>query len=341
MVRLLLIGVITTLATGPLSGQQPNRKPEPYVALLLPAGEVWSTTLAAPPAAEGALDDHQVYVPLQEFSTLVDGESVPLGGSASIVALDRASGAARWNHYIESVWPPVVGGDTLFVVVARELVALNTATGLRQWRMDLPADLRAPMILRGNLLLALTAPDVLIAIRTDTREVAWRLPLGEPGAVLMNADQRAVFVTTARGRVMRVNIADGSRPWNHVLDEKGQLSAPAIGPDRLFVGSTTRAFWALDAKDGKTEWSWPAGRFFGGSIAGAAVDGDTVYVASLDNLLRGLDYGSGNLRWKQPTGTRPTGPPRAFFGTVVVTGLSPMLATFGAKKGEAVSMWSK
>ena len=340
MVRPILIAVFALLSVRCISGQQPNLKPEPYVAPLLPAEEVWSTTLAAAPKAGGALDDHHAYVPLEEISTIVDGESVRLPGSASIAALDRATGVVRWYNHIDSDWPPVVGGAMLYVATKTELHALNAMTGLRQWQAPLPGELRAPMLLRGNLLLGLTAPDVLIAFRADTRDVAWRRPLGDTGAVRMDADQLAVYITTERGHVMRVNLADGSLQWDRPLEDKGMLSAPGVGRDRVFVGSTSNAFWALDPDSGTDEWHWPAGRFFGGDIVGAAVDGDTVYVASLDNLMRALNRSNGNSRWNKPAGTRPIGPPRTFFGTVVVAGLAPTLTTFNGKTGALVSTWS-
>ena len=341
MVLRLLIVILVALAVGLVSGQQPNRKPakpEPYVAPLLPVEEVWSSTLAAPPSAGGALDDYHAYVPLEETSTTVEGEAVRVPGTASIAAIDRATGAVRWYNHLESVWPPVVGGGSLFVATARELHAVNAMTGIRQWSVPLAGELRAPMLLRGNLLVALTAPDVLTAIRIDTREAAWRLPLGDTGAVLLDADQRAVYLTTERGHVMRVNLADGVLRWDRPLVDNARLTAPAIGPDRVFVGSST-AFWALDLQNGQDRWRWPPNRFFG-PIAGAAVAGDTVYVTSLDNQLRALDDDNGNQRWKASAGTRPLGPPRVFFGTVVVTGLGPTLTTFNAKTQALVSTWS-
>ena len=53
-------------------------------------------------------------------------------------------------------------------------------TGVRQWQAPLPGELRAPMLLRGNLLLGLTTPDVLIAFgptRVTSRGAArWATP---------------------------------------------------------------------------------------------------------------------------------------------------------------------
>src|SRR5688500_17492551 len=130
----LLIVIFVALSVALVSGQQPNRKrekPEPYVAPLLPVEEVWSSTLAAPPAAGGVLDDHHAYVPLEDVSTTVEAEAVRLPGTASIAAIVRATGAVRGYNHIETVWPPVVGGGWRFVATKIELHAVNAMISIR------------------------------------------------------------------------------------------------------------------------------------------------------------------------------------------------------------------
>ena len=70
-------------------------------------------------------------------------------------------------------------------------------------------------------------------------------------------------------------------------------------------------------------------------MIGVASDGEAVYIASLDNILRAVNRGNGNQRWKKPTGTRPTFPPRAFGGTVVLAGITPAVMSFVGTTGEA------
>jgi outer membrane protein assembly factor BamB len=320
-------------------GQQPNRKPEPYVAPLLPAEAAWIITLPAPPppTAGGAMDAQHVYVPIDNVTTVVEGERIVTPGSASVTALDRETGVVRWSTPIATAWAPVIGGTTLLVAAAGALQALNARTGVVEWSVPLDAPVRAPMLLRGNLLVALIDPDVLLGIRIDTHEVAWRRPIAETGAVRMNADERSVYVATAAGRLVSVQIADGAVAWERRLE--GTLSEPAVGRDRVFVGSTTNRFWAIDPESGKDKWKWD-GRIIGGDVIGAAVENDVVYVASLDNIVRAMNRGNGNQRWKKDIGTRPVLPPRAFFGTVVITGLAPTVSTLVGEKGTPVSTWS-
>lgn len=339
--RFLLIAFVVSTACAAVSGQQPNRKAEPYVAPLLPAEAVWLLTLGAPPAAGGAMDDERVYIPLQNLTTDAEGEPGPLPGSAAIIALDRERGSVRWNRRIESVVPPLVAGGWLLVAAGEELHALQASTGIPEWHVAIGGRIRAPMLRRGSLLIALTDPDELVAVRIDTREIVWRQTVGETGPVLMEADDRAVYLS-AGSRLRAVSLVDGSVLWERRLD--GTLGAPALGDGRVFVGSDARWFWALDPESGRDKWVW-RGRMFGGDVLGADVDDDLVYVASLDNIVRALNQDSGNLRWDAPTG-RPIVPPRAFFGVVVVTSVAPTLATFLGedgrlgKRGTPIATWS-
>jgi outer membrane protein assembly factor BamB len=310
-----------SLAATTVWGQQPNRKPEPYVAALLPGEQRWLVTLPALPSAGGAMDASQVYVPLQD---------------GSLTALDRETGLARWTVKIETALLPVAVGGLVFAVSGEEVHALDPAAGERRWSAPLPGRVRGPLLVRGNLILALTEPDQLVALRIDTREAAWRVPTG-PGNVLMNADERAVYLTTPDSRVLSVRLADGAVAWQRTLS--GTLSEPAVSADRVLIGSTTDSLWALDPKSGSEKWVW-ARRAFGGDVIGAAISGKVAYVASKDNVIRALNLGNGHQLWRQDVKTRPLLPPRAFFGTVAVFGLSPRVSTFLAKGGAAVATWA-
>jgi PQQ-like domain len=325
---------LVALGCASVSGNQPKDRVEPYVAPLLPAEQAWLVAPSAPPAAGGAMDRRHVYVPLQAGRVPADGgESAP----ANVTALHRETGTLAWTYPAAATVPPVAAGGTLFVAAGAELHAIDTSTGTRAWTLPLAADVREPMLARGALLLAITDGDELVAVRTDMPSIAWRRSLGPSGRVRMNASARAAFLTTEAGTVTCIALADGSVAWQRTLE--GALSEPAIAADRVLVGSTTNAFWALDPESGDDEWRWQ-GRIFGGDVMGAAVEDDAVYVVSLDNIVRALNAGNGNQRWKQAIGTRPVLPPRAFFGTVVVTGLAPTLSTFVGETGVSAGTWS-
>ena len=359
-----------------VSGQQPKRKPAPWVAPLFPAEPAWLITLPATPTADGAMDADRVYVPVGDpelppddvpvlaartldapanvpglegiaahITRQVIVPSVPLlPPSAMMAAINRETGAREWGVRLKTIWPPAVGAGVVFAAVGQEIWAIDAATGRRRWSLALDTAPRAPMLLGGNMLIVLTAPDELVGIRTDTRTIAWRRRIGDQGAVRMSVDDRAVYLATAAGRLSRVMLADGSIDWEQEL-EKGigagepVLSEPAIARDRVLVGSTTNSFLAIDPESGRTAWRWNY-RHIGGDVIGAGVDKDVVYMAALDGILRALNRGNGNQRWKREIGTRPTRPPVAFGGVVVVTGLNPTLSVFDGKTGAPLGTWA-
>lgn len=336
LVRLLPIALAILLFACAVSGQQPKRRSEPFIAPLLPAEQAWRIALSAQPVADGVMDDTSVYVPVAEVAGPTEGDAA-LSSPAQLVALDRQTGATRWISSVSTRLPPVLTHGVVVVATASGLEALDPRTGERAWNLALDRPARARMITQGPLLVAALEGGELIAVHLERRAVVWRRPVGRSAIVSLTADTQAVYCVTADSRVLSVSLPDGSDRWNRSLN--GELSELVVDRDRLFVGSTTRAFWSLDARTGKDKsWAWN-GIIFGGAIIGAAVQGDMVYVVSWDNIVRALDRDNGAQKWKEPV-TRPLFPPRIFDGIVAVVGVSPTLSTFRADNGSPVSTWA-
>jgi outer membrane protein assembly factor BamB len=292
--------------------QRPPR-PAPALAGLLPAEEAWSVALPFPPSAPGALDAARVYLPL-------DGEH--------LVALDRETGETRWTAAVESAWPPVVDGPLVFVAASDELHALDARSGERQWRAPLLRGAMTPLVVADGLLLTTMSPDQLSAHRAGTGEVLWSRAFGGgAGAGGMAAAESAIAITLSRGRVVCLGLADGLVRWERQLPET--LTPPAVGRDRVVVGSTDNGLYALHLRTGALEWRVRAG----GDVVGAAIDGDGVYFTARDNMLRALNLGNGNQRWKRALAVRPARPPQVLDGVVLVTGTDSTLATFATATG--------
>lgn len=332
--RSLSIALLIVLAAGAVSGQQPKRTRESYIAPLLPAEQAWKITLAVRPAADGVMDDAAVYVPVEEVAASTEDGAPP--SPAQLVALDRQTGATRWTSSVSTRLPPLLTHGVVVVATPDGLEALDPRTGSQQWSVALDRPARARMIAQGPLLVTVLEGGDVVAVHLQRREVVWRLSLGASDRVSMTADTQAAYLVTNGSRAMSVNLSDGSLRWERTLD--GELSEPVVDRDRVFIGSTTKSFWSLDARTGKDKWKW-TGQIFGGTIVGAAVHGNNVYVVSWDNIVRALDRGDGAQRWKKPV-TRPLFPPRILNGIVAVVGVSPTLATFRVDNGSPVSTWS-
>ena len=333
-VRSLSIALVIVLVAGAVSGQQPKRTREPYIAPLLPAEQAWKITLPARPAADGVMDDSSVYVPLEGVAASSEDDGPP-AVPAALVALDRQNGAIRWTSSVSTALPPLLTHGVLIVATSSGLEALDPRTGRGQWSLALDRSARARPIAQGPLLFTVLEGGELVAVHLERREVVWRLSLGAD-RVSMTTDAEAVYLVTG-SRAISVKLSDGTIRWERALD--GELSEPVVDRDRVFIGSTTKSFWSLDARTGKDKgWTWN-GKIFGGAIVGASVEGNRVYVVSWDNIVRALDRGNGAQRWKEPV-TRPLFPPRILNGVIAVVGVSPTLSTFRADTGSPVSTWA-
>lgn len=318
-----VILLLTTLLIGDASGQQPNTRGTPPPAPLLPAEQAWLRDLPALPAAGGVMDADRVYIPLQEGGT---------------IALARESGEIVWKNPLSGPWPPVLAPGALISVSTDEVAAFDRATGATRWRIPLPSNSIAPAASAGSLTLVALDNGSILAINSADGTTAWSCRLEDlVKPVSLAADADAVYVATGDSQAAAIALSSGTVKWRATLS--GALSQPAVGKDRVFTGSTSNAFFALNAGTGKVEWTWEP-QFIGGDIIGAAVDGDVAYFVGLDNLLHAVNRGNGNQRWKQATPMRPTAPPVAFGGVVAVFGISPAVATFNARTGAPIGTYS-
>jgi outer membrane protein assembly factor BamB len=307
---------------GDVSGQQPKEKAEPQPAPLLPAEQAWVRELPALPAAASALDGEHVYIPLQD---------------SGVLALARETGEAAWTNVLGTPWPVLLSSRGVVVIATDEAAAVDRASGASLWRVPLPARSVAPAVVAGDLIAVPLETETLVALRGIDGTTAWSLPIeGLTTRVELTADSDTIYVTTAGSRVIAISATSGKVRWRVTLD--GSLSAPAVAKDRVFVGSTTNAFYALDPDTGKVEWQWGHG-MIGGDVIGAGVDGELIVFAGLDNLLHAVNRSNGNQRWKQPTPARPLAPPQTFDGVVAVFGVSPAIATFSAKTGTPIGTY--
>jgi outer membrane protein assembly factor BamB len=334
------IFLLAEVATGGVClGAEPKKKILPVPLPLLPVVQEWIATLDDVPSAGGAMDDERVYIPIEP---------------ETIVALSRSSGAKLWTRDIESMWPPVVIENTVFVAASDEIHALDPATGDTRWRVSYEERMIAPltaaeMMIRKDpgakpfpipVLIALFDKGMAAAFDARNGRVYWSQPLGAPTHFAPASDGVRAFFALDDSRVVALSLADGRVEWEQKLE--GMLNQPSFTRDRVFVGSNTNLLFALDNANGRLAWRWKTG----GDVIGTS--GDTkggAYYASLDNVLRAVNRGNGNQRWIKEIPTRPQLPPQTFGDgmmyeeIVVLTGVTSEIDAFAAKTGAAVGMY--
>lgn len=312
---LLLLAGLGACPQQALAGQR-EEKTKPLPAPLLPAEQAWQVDLPSAPSAAGAIDHAHAYFPLR---------------SGAVIALDRETGAMAWTIDLEATGPLAIEDGVLFVEGTGQVHAVQGSGGMRLWDAPLGGGLIAPLAVFRGMLVALVEPGQVKAFRASDGQEIWQRTLDSRSTTAAIALDAASVYVSLGSRLVRIDRADGATRWE--TDLEGTLGALTLGPDRVFVGSSDKVFYALQPEKGRLEWRWT----LGGVAIGAVWHDGVVYVTAVDNLLRALRSDGGNQIWVHKLTTRSIAPPSVFGGLVVVNGRNPGLSTLNALTGAAIA----
>ncbi|MFD3309945.1 PQQ-binding-like beta-propeller repeat protein [Streptomyces sp. NPDC058694] len=111
--------------------------------------------------------------------------------------------------------------------------------------------------------------------------------------------------------------------WTHTTGNS-VYSAPAVVDGTVYIGSTDKKVYALDAATGTPRWTHTTGSIWRYFLSGAwatsspaVVDG-TVYIGNTDKKVYALDAATGTPRWTHTTGGSVQSSPAVVDGTVYI-----------------------
>ena len=273
-----LSACLTLAATLPLAAADKVQPPR------LPIAIKWSVELTTAVGSAPVSDGDRIFLALR---------------SAHFVALHLADGRELWRIQKEVSTPFTAAAGLVFISAGDAIEALRATDGASVWLVPRLKAV-APLVAAADLVFVVT-PQELVAIRAADGAIAWRQPAG--GVKLPPAiDGTRVFVGADDGRIVAMDIADGTPRWEKEKYVPGGVTALAAAGGRVYAGAGDRRFYCLDAKNGASPWSFRVGAAIAGRIA---VDDERVYFAALDNVIWALDRDNGNQRWKQPLPRRP------------------------------------
>jgi outer membrane protein assembly factor BamB len=163
------------------------------------------------------------------------------------------------------------------------------------WRKQLPAAVKAGLVVAGDLLLVARNDGVLSAL--DKRDGTERWTFATGGEILGTpaaSDGNVVF-GSGDGKVYAVSLADGKQRW--ALDVGLPVyGGPLLVADTAFVGDNGGRMHALQLGDGKPRWTFERADF---SIESQPVLWqDLVVFGAWDGRLYAVARDDGQLRWK-------------------------------------------
>jgi outer membrane protein assembly factor BamB len=236
-----------------------------------------------------------------------DGEGVVVTfGHSHVVLLDPA-GHPRWTVDHPSVRDVAsrLTADAVLVPTEEGLLALDRATGAPRWEARIGERANTPVIAGGRAV-ASTWDGSLVAFGLADGRVAWRVPL--PGVALgpASGDDRVVVTTWeaehgAGAGALAVDPATGRQRWAVPLPEGG-VSGPgmvaAAGERLAVVIAGDIAAHALASDSGEERWSTPLEGAGSPEVVPLDAGRGAVLLGHRLGGLVLLDGADGRVRWK-------------------------------------------
>ncbi|MBT4498398.1 MAG: PQQ-binding-like beta-propeller repeat protein [Gemmatimonadetes bacterium] len=136
------------------------------------------------------------------------------------------------------------------------------------------------------------------------------------------------YVGHYNGGMVCINLADQKIVWNYpeADQEDAFFSSPAVGDDRVVVGSRDEQLHCIDRQTGQKVWTF---RTRDKVDSSPVIAGESVFFGSDDGRLYRIDLASGRLLWSYEIGGAITGSPAVAGGGIFVGAEDGSIYAFG------------
>jgi outer membrane protein assembly factor BamB len=243
------------------------------------------------------------------FSLAVQGgDAIVTGSRNRIVDLDSATGRERWHVDLPHVThhDPAVDADTVLISADDRFVALERGSGARRWEASVGEHAGGAALARMDgeaIALVTTERGVTAALDARTGAVRWSIQVpGDIYAAPAVDSATGVAAAVWRGDEDRLRVLDlktGALRWETTIDPGA--TAPAIQRGLVVLGEGKGNFEARivgrDVASGAERWSVTVPASFESGLTPGA-DGDDVVVSDHFGTVTLVDANAGQVRWQ-------------------------------------------
>jgi len=236
----------------------------------------------------------------------LDDGTLYVMGRLTLYALSPGDGSTQWTtEYSESDFDErlclqsdiALDERRIYVPGCDGLRALGRSGGEQRWVVDSP--LRQGVGVGDGRVYA--NADDLLAVESDTGEIAWRADTGGDRLTTPAATADGVVFTNRVDGVVTAFDGDGERRWQHRTDT--ETRSPTVAGDTVYVATSTEPgrsgrLLALDRSDGTVRWGVETPSPKRGTRP--VVGDDAVYLGCSGRdhgTLVALDRSDGGERW--------------------------------------------
>lgn len=325
----------------------------------------WKTKLEGgyPIVTQAAtVHDGVAYVGLASYEEALVRFGLPLTFRGSMLAVDTATGAIRWQTYMVpdgytggAIWgsSPAVdaGRGQVYIATGNNYSVPDSVTACIAGAADDAA--RAACVAADNLF------DSIVAMDLRTGAVRWAFKALPTDAWNLSC---GIYFIPGLEDVLPGCPEDAGPDFDFGQGPALYRAASASGKKLDYVGAGQKSgvFWALDPGTGAVRWSTQAGvgGLAGGLQWGSATDGDRVYTANSNSEFKewvladgssagnrggwsALSAGTGAVRWQTPNPAydRAMGPVSVANGVLYGCSMDPDGHMYALKASSGAVLW--
>lgn len=227
-----------------------------------------------------------------EVAPVVAGDDVYASSAATLYALDKLTGAPRWQFDIDvSAAPAVAGGSVYVPGQDGNLVAIDARTGQEQWRFATGGPLASSPVVAGDWVYVGSRDRYLYAIDRGSGQQRWRYRTGNWVASTPAIAANTLFFGSNDEFVYALDTATGDEKWRFKTGND-VFASPVVADGVVFVGSYDGTLYALEAGSGRARWQLKTGKPIKSS---ALVFDQMVYFGSGDGQLYAVAAQTGRI----------------------------------------------
>ncbi len=226
---------------------------------------------------------------------------VPVGwGRRALVGYNLLRGSSAWKVKGASISAGLLI-DADLVIAADDkgsVRAYNKKDGTIEWEVDLGegVGVKASPILAGGLVIVADDRGRVAALNPADGSLTWSAALDAPVLATSASDGKSVYLSTTRGRLVKLHVDDGRELWTYAeASDDRYFASPAVGDGEVVFGASDGFVRALDARTGELVWSSDVEAAI---TAAPLLTADVVYVGTMQSGLIGLKRATGEKLWE-------------------------------------------
>jgi outer membrane protein assembly factor BamB len=238
-----------------------------------------------------------------ESSPMVWNGMVYFGSQdGTVYALRARTGATVWTYHASGAvkgGPSIANGKVYFGDYAGRVYALDARTGRQIWAVGTNGTAfgfgsgtfySSPAIAYGRVYIGNT-DNFVYSFSASTGQLAWRTGTGNyvyssPAVEDVPGLGPTVYIGSYDGTMYALDARSGAIRWSRSTGGAIDGSPQIIGDDVFFSDLRTKASYAVDARTGKTVFTFPDGRFNPGIS-----DGHALYLVGYSMIYQMLPAG--------------------------------------------------